>query len=293
MRVVIALGGNALLEKGKKGSFKDQVKAAEKSMKKLVSVLKNNEVVITHGNGPQVGNLLIQQEKTKKVPPMPLFVCDAMTQGELGYIIQRAIPKATGKKNVSVVTRVVVDKKDLAFRKPSKPIGPFYSKKKRGMVWDSGRGYRRVVPSPEVKDIKEKDAIKALMEKGFIVIAGGGGGIPVTKRGEGVEAVIDKDRLTQFLANEIDADTIIFITSTDAAYTNFGTKNKMKIKKMGLREAGRLLREGQFAEGSMKPKIESAVKFLIKGGKKVVICSIDNVEKAVKGKAGTTIVKRR
>lgn len=296
MRIVIALGGNALLPKGGKGTAATQLEAVRKAISSMERILKGNQVVLTHGNGPQVGNLLIQQQATKEVEPMPLYVLDAMTQGEIGYFIASAI-SMTGLHSAALITRVVVDPDDKAFKNPSKPIGPFYGTKPKTRnpkprtrySMDAGRGYRLFVASPEPVKIREHDAISALLERNFVVIAVGGGGIPIKSSGEGLEAVIDKDRATALLANQIGADILVFVTSVDEAYLDFGRKAQKAIRRMAVSEAKKRIAAAHFAEGSMKPKIESAVSFLEKGGKKAVICSIGNIEKALRGKAGTTI----
>ncbi len=285
MRIVIALGGNALLPKGARGTAKEQEDAAAKAVFRLSRVLRGHEVALTHGNGPQVGSLLLQQQATRAVPGMPLDVLDAMTQGEIGYFIQRSL----GRRSAAILTRVVVDESDPAFLRPTKPIGPFYKKRGKGMVMDAGRGYRLVVPSPMPKDIMEREAITALLERGFIVICGGGGGIPVSSSGRGLRAVIDKDNFSSLLASVVKADTLVFITSVDAACTGFGTPRQKQIRKAKVSEIRKLLEEGHFAQGSMRPKVEAAVRFIAKGGKKALICSIGNIGKALSGKAGTTI----
>lgn len=289
MRIVIALGGNALLPKGAEGTAEEQLDAAKEAIKHLDSILRENEVVLTHGNGPQVGNLLIQQQETDKVAPMPLDVLDAMTQGQIGYFIASAV-SLTGLHSATLITRVVVDPEDPAFKDPAKPIGPFYDKPMaEGMKMDAGRGYRLFVASPEPIKIREHDAIGALLEKDFVVIAVGGGGIPIKKNGEGLEAVIDKDKATSLLATQIKADMLIFVTSTDSVYLDFGKPSKRALLSMTVEEGKRYMDEGHFAEGSMKPKIEASLRFIGKGGKKVVICSISEIGKALEGKAGTTI----
>jgi carbamate kinase len=289
-RVVIALGGNALLAKGSKGTAKEQLEEAKVAVLYLEKIIRDNQVVITHGNGPQVGNLLLQQHATKEVPEMPLDVLDAMTQGQIGYFIASAI-SLTGMHSATMVTRVVVDPEDPAFENPDKPVGPFYASPVRvGMKMDSGRGYRLVVPSPEPVKIREHDAIDALLERGFVVIAVGGGGIPIKESGEGLEAVIDKDRAASLLAHQISADVLVFVTSVNSVYLNFGKKGQKRIACMTSAEAKKYMEAGHFAEGSMKPKIESAIRFLDSGGKRAVICSISNCEKALSGKAGTAIV---
>jgi len=308
MRIVIALGGNALLPKGAKGAAEDQLNAAKNAVAQIVDILKKNKVVLTHGNGPQVGNLLLQQSTNKEVPEMPLDVLDAMTQGQIGYFIASAI-SMTGLHSATLVTRVVVDENDRAFKNPTKPIGPFYDslpkstsiqnpKLKTGnqqhaphYLMDAGRGYRLVVPSPEPIKIREHDAISALLEKGFVVIAVGGGGIPIKSNGEGLEAVIDKDNATSLLATQINAEMLVFVTSVNHVYLNFGKENQKEITKMNVNEAEEYATAGHFAEGSMKPKITSAIKFVKNGGKKAIICSIDNITDAINGKNGTMIAK--
>ncbi|MEW6723230.1 MAG: carbamate kinase [Candidatus Micrarchaeota archaeon] len=313
MRMVIALGGNALLPKGARGTAKEQRDAAGAAIRRLSRLFDRHEIALTHGNGPQVGSLLLQQHATAEVPEMPLDVLDAMTQGEIGYFIQSALPP----KSAAILTRVIVDENDSAFRHPTKPVGPFYSAKpktpgtgnrvaaatsppapgtegriRETYVMDAGRGYRLVVPSPKALGIMEKEAILSLMRSGFIVICGGGGGIPVTKKGKGVEAVIDKDDFSSLLASEVKADTLVFITSVDCVFRDFGKKGQSPIHASGMREMESLLGEGHFAEGSMKPKVEAALRFLEKGGKKAVICSIGNIREAMAGRAGTTITRR-
>jgi len=289
MRIVIALGGNALLPKGAKGTAEEQLTAAKQAVRNLEQTLKEDQVVLTHGNGPQVGNLLLQQQGTDEVPEMPLDVLDAMTQGQIGYFIASAI-SLTGLHSATLITRVVVDEDDPAFEKPSKPIGPFYERALRpGMEMDAGRGYRLVVPSPEPVKIREHDAISALLEKGFVVIAVGGGGIPIKDSGEGLEAVIDKDRATALLADQVDADLLVFVTSVDSVYLDFGKEDQESLRRISLEEAKRYMQEGHFAPGSMGPKMESAIRFLETGGRKALVCSIDNIADALEGEAGTTI----
>ncbi len=289
MRIVIALGGNALLPKEAKGTSDEQLSAAKSAIASLEIVLKSNQVVLTHGNGPQVGNLLIQQEATKEVAHMPLDVLDAMTQGQIGYFIASAV-SMTGLHSATLITRVVVDPDDPAFSNPTKPIGPFYEKPVRpGMRMDAGRGYRLFVPSPEPLKIREHDAISALLEKGFVVIAVGGGGIPIMKGGQGLEAVIDKDNATSLLATQVAADMLVFVTSIDSAYLDFSKPGRRKISDATAAKMQGYLEAGHFAEGSMKPKVESALRFLRNGGKKAIICSIGDIREALEGRAGTTI----
>jgi carbamate kinase len=289
-RIVIALGGNALLDKSSKGTAAEQMASAQSAITQLEHTIKENQVVLTHGNGPQVGNLLLKQQATDEVPQMPLYVLDAMTEGQIGYFIASAISQLR-LHCANLMTRVVVDPNDPAFKNPSKPIGPFYKKKiEEGMINDAGRGFRKVVASPEPIKIREHDAISALLEKGFVVIAVGGGGIPITEEGVGLEAVIDKDKATSLLASQINAQTLVFVTSVDSVYLNFGTDNQERIEEMTVTQAKQYLKENQFAAGSMKPKVLSAIRFLEKGGEKAIICSIENAESAIEGAAGTTII---
>jgi len=286
----MALGGNALLEKGKKGTAEDQIEASKKTIRQLKEIIEQNDVVITHGNGPQVGNLLIQQNATNEAPPMPLHVLVAMTQGQIGFFVEYAVSKETNKRSTTIITHCVVDENDPAFKNTTKPIGPFYKEKKPRMVMDAGRGYRMVVASPKVKRILEADTIRGLLGQNRVIVAGGGGGIPISKEGSGLQAVIDKDDLSQVLGNQIEADFLLFVTAIDGVYLNFGKENQKIINKMTLNDAKKYLEDGHFAEGSMKPKIEAAIKFLENGGKKVVICSIENAQNALEGKNGTTII---
>ncbi|MFH1222192.1 MAG: carbamate kinase [Candidatus Micrarchaeota archaeon] len=291
MRIVIALGGNALIKKGQKGTAEEQFATAEKAVIALKDVIENNEVVIAHGNGPQVGDLLIQQNATREVPGMPLDVLDAMTQGEIGYFIQRALMRKTNRRSVTIITRVVVDEDDPAFQHPTKPIGPFYKEKlRKDMIMDAGRGYRRVVASPKPIKVLERKAILPILQFGLVVIAGGGGGIPIKSNGTGLEAVIDKDRCASLIAREVDADLLLIVTAVPAVCKNFGKPNQEELKRLTVKEAEKLLAAGEFAEGSMKPKIEAAVDFLRHGGHRAVICGLENAAKAMKGKSGTEIV---
>ncbi|MFN7991035.1 MAG: carbamate kinase [Candidatus Micrarchaeia archaeon] len=289
MRIVIALGGNALLPKGAKGTASEQRKAAKEALGRLSSLLRGHQVALTHGNGPQVGSLLLQQRGTSVVPRMPLDVLDAMTQGEIGYFIQGAL----GKGSAALLTRVVVDSRDQAFRNPTKPVGPFYKTRPSSAgryVMDAGRGYRLVVPSPKAISIVEKDAILALLRSGFIVVCGGGGGIPVARDGTGLEAVIDKDDFSSLLASTIKADLLVFITSVSCVSLDFGKKTERPLGRASVAQMGRWLREGHFAEGSMKPKVEAAIRFIRRGGKKAVICSIEGIGSALSGGSGTVIL---
>jgi carbamate kinase len=294
--VVIALGGNALINKGEKGTFQEQMRNVERTAREIARIIDaGHHVVITHGNGPQVGNLLIQQDAGRKqVPPQPMHVCGAMSQGQIGYMLQQALGEATEKQVVTVITQVLVDRNDPAFKHPTKFVGPFYKTKRKGMVWDAGRGYRKVVPSPEPKRIIEAEAIKALIKAGVIVIASGGGGIPVEMddgRLRGIDAVIDKDLAAALLAETVGAKTMLILTAVPEVFINYGKANQTAIRKIKEALAQNYLSEGHFPPGNMGPKIEAAVRFLRNGGKRVVITSPELAWKGFLGEAGTEITR--
>lgn len=309
IRVVIALGGNAIQSKGEKGTHEESLANVRATMKEIADMAGSEkyEVAITHGNGPQVGNIMLQNAAgSSAVPPMPLFLCDAMSQGEIGYWIEQALgdffdERGYLKHIVALLTQVVVNKNDLAFKNPTKPIGPFYTKReaealaKTGHVFkeDSGRGYRRVVASPAPVDIIEISAIQDLVRSGKVVIAAGGGGIPVIRKGmrcAGIDAVIDKDKTGAVLGSLLKADVFVILTAVEKVFLNFGKKDEKAIDTMDLKEAGRYIKEGHFAEGSMKPKIEAAIMFLKNNKKgKVLITDSKHFHSAFAGKAGTWI----
>jgi len=286
---VVALGGNALQPSNERWTYEGLERNIKKTVLHLKPLFAKYKVVITHGNGPEVGNLLIQQQSTKKVPAMPLDVCDAMTQGQLGYLLQRSVRNNLKKKAITVVTQIEVDKKDKAFKNPTKPIGPFYKKKIERQMVRQKHGWRKVVPSPRPKRIIEIDEIKYLIEKGYTVIACGGGGIPVAN-GKGLEAVIDKDYSTQLLATQLKADLLIFLTDTDYVYFDYGTMNAIPIARVNAKEMRKALISfpEEFKEGSMRPKIEASLEFL-KKGKRVIITKPELLNRALKEKAGTVI----
>lgn len=280
-KIVIALGGNALLKKGQKVSIETQEKNVRKALKKLFGIIKKNKTVITHGNGPQAGYLLLKQN-------VPLDVIDAETEGQIGYLIQQNLLNLFAKQGikkgiVTVLTQVLVDKEDEAFKNPTKFVGPFYKSKKAGkfiVKKDSNRGYRRVVPSPKPVKIIEDKIVKDLLKQNTVVIAAGGGGIPVVigKNGfEGVEAVVDKDRASAVLGKAVGAKELWMITDVPCVYLNYGKRNQMKLKKVKLKDIKRYYYEGHFQEGSMGPKIEAAIDFLEGGGKKVFIGDVDSI----------------
>jgi carbamate kinase len=297
MKIVLALGGNALLAKGQKGTADEQKENVAKTCKVISKIISDgHELVITHGNGPQVGNLLIQQDKaSKEVAAMPMDVCDAMTQGQLGYMIQCELEKVSHRTIATLITQIVVDPNDSAFKRPTKPVGPFYAEKKsEDMVFDSGRGWRKVVPSPIPLHIVEIEAIRSLLKSGIVVIAGGGGGIPVFRsegKLEGIEAVIDKDRASALIGKEIGAGMLLIATSTDKVYMNYAKENQKALDKITISEARKLIKDGHFAEGSMLPKIEACIDFVQSTGGRAVICSLEDMEEALEGRAGTAIVK--
>jgi carbamate kinase len=272
-------------------------------------VRKGYELIIVHGNGPQVGNLLIQMEEAaNKIPPYSLDVCDAMTEGSMGFMLERAIINELRRRSVdkdvaSLITQVVVDKDDPAFGKPTKPVGPFYSKfrgqqlareKTWTMVEDAGRGYRKVVASPKPIDVVNNGIIRELVEAGRIVIAAGGGGIPVIINGnglfEGVEAVIDKDYAASLLAREVKADLFIILTAIERVYINFGKPDQTEVPVLTVDEARRHLANGQFPPGSMGPKIRAAVEYIEAGGHEVLITKDSHLKAALIGRSGTRIV---
>lgn len=308
-RVLIAFGGNALIKATEKGTIHEQISNATEAAEMLAPLfLEYSNILIVHGNGPQVGqNLIRVEEGVTKVPPLPLDVCVAETQGSMGFVIEKAIRNELRKLGirrevVTLLSQVEVDASDPAFKNPTKPIGPFYTAyrakhlmevEKWSMVEDSGRGYRKVVPSPKPKRILGIDALREIYDRGFIVISGGGGGIPVVKdlneNYKGIEAVIDKDRTSVLMAIELDVDELIFLTSVPNIYINFGKPDQKVIEEMSLEEAMKYHKEGQFPPGSMGPKIEAAAQFLAKKGGEVLLTDAANLGKATMGKAGTRI----
>ena len=308
-RILVALGGNAILQRAGKGTAEEQFENVRKACRHLVGIIRQgHRIVITHGNGPQVGDILLKDELAKDtLPPMPLDVCGAESQGMIGYMIQQSLRNELRRVGLdlqvtTVLTETVVDPDDPAFEHPTKPIGPFYSaseaaqlKEKRGwyLVNDSGRGYRRAVPSPIPLSIVQGQMIRELMDVGAIVIAAGGGGIPVTSSGEsrGVEAVIDKDFGAAVLAKVVGAEVLMILTDVPKVYLDYNTPSQRAIDELTVQECKRLLDQGQFPAGSMGPKIESAVRFLESGGDTVIITSLEMAEDALARKAGTRIVR--
>lgn len=284
---VVALGGNAITAEGDSGSFEEQRRRADAMARSVRELLDDGwRIVVVHGNGPQVGNLAIQQEAgSQDVPGMPLFVLGAMTQGHLGSLIGLALRRAVGDRHrvVALVSHVAVDAEDPGFARPTKPIGPFFSAaeadrmaRERGWVMaeDVGRGYRRVVASPQPHGLLEVQAVQCLLDAGHVVVADGGGGIPVVGRDgrwEGVDAVIDKDYAAAQLARQVGAEALVLVTGVDAVMVGFGSASPRRLGRIEVTEAERHLEEGQFAEGSMRPKISAATGFLRGGGSVAVI----------------------
>ena len=308
--MVVAIGGNALIKKGQKGTIYEQFANARETARHLVDLMeKGYNLVLTHGNGPQVGAQLLRNELAREqVPPNPLGICVADTQGEMGYMLQQVFgnelrQRGIEREVVTVITQVIVDPDDPSFSSPTKPIGMFYSEEEARklmeehgwtMVNDAGRGWRRVVPSPRPKEIVEIDVIKSLIRDGFMVIACGGGGLPVIRKGpilDGVEAVVDKDYASSVLAVQLGVKRFMILTGVDKVYRNFTSPEREGIDEITLDEIKALAREGHFPPGSMGPKIESAIYFLEKGGEEVIITDIHLASMAIEGKAGTRIIR--
>lgn len=310
-KIVIALGGNAL-----GNSQEEQLKLLEGVSKIIVELVKDgNKIVLTHGNGPQVGQIFLAMDYSAngevKTPSMPFPECGSMSQGYIGYQMQQCIQDELERQGIkkdcaTLITQVLVDSEDSAFDNPTKPIGKFYSKdeadiisKEKGYVFveDAGRGYRRVVPSPIPKDIIEKRVIRQLVDNDNIVICAGGGGIPVIKTDrikllEGVEAVIDKDRTAALLARELDADILLILTAIDKVYINFNKDNQMALDEISVEEAKKYIEKGEFAKGSMLPKIEACLEFVKEdSSKRAIIGSLEKAYDAIKGTSGTIIKK--
>ena len=306
--VVIALGGNAILKPKQKGTIEEQMANVLDASRNIVKLVKAGyNVVVAHGNGPQVGNILLQNAAARdQVPAMPLYVCGAESQGQIGFMIQQNIKnelvrQGVEKKVATVLTQVIVDKNDPAFENPTKPVGAFYTEEeaKAGMangenwVEDSGRGWRKVVASPNPTEVVELDEVKDLIKAGRIVITIGGGGIPVTEdKGilTGVEAVIDKDLASSLLAKELGAEHLVIATDVSHVAINFGKPDQENLKTIDMKTAQKYLDEGQFGAGSMGPKVEAIMSFVDHGGQGI-ITSLDSLTDSVTGDAGTKIVK--
>ena len=310
-RVMIALGGNAIKQPHEKGTYKEQMDNVNIACQQIAEIARNGyQIAITHGNGPQVGNLAIQQEQgAHMVPAQPLFILGSMTQGQIGYMMQQNLNNelsSEGKEVATIVTQVLVGKEDPDFDDPSKPVGPYYDEKTAKKLGEENnwlvkqvrpngdKSWRRVVPSPKPLSIAEASVIKKLVESGTIVIASGGGGIPVLKNRygtlEGIDAVIDKDRAGAKLAEELRADIYLILTDVEYALLNFGTEDEEPVRKVNVDQTKKLISEGHFKAGSMGPKMEAALSFVIEGGDHAIITSLNKAVDALAGKTGTHIV---
>jgi carbamate kinase len=308
--VLVAMGGHAFMQPGEAGTIEDHERNAVRIAALLMTLVERNYYIcVTHGNGPQVGNLLLQQEHARaEVPSLPLDVLVAMTEGSLGYILQQALLNELRKRQtkryvVTVVTQVVVDETDPAFLKPSKPIGPFLSKeeaerRRDQLGWqvkeDAGRGWRRLVPSPVPLRVIQRHMIRDAVRQGHIVVACGGGGIPVKRQADGqfagLEAVIDKDLTSSVLATDVGAALLVILTAVPQVYVSYGTKNQRALGAVTLEEIERLHAEGHFPPGSMGPKIEAVIRFLKSGGRRALITNPESLTQAIDGRAGTHFV---
>jgi carbamate kinase len=308
---LIAFGGNAILPSKQRGLQTEQMNNARRAARLMIHIVKKGyDLIIVHGNGPQVGNLLIQMEESiTKIPPFSLEVCDAMTEGSMGFMLEKALINELRKSSIdkevaTLITQVVVDREDPAFSNPSKPIGPFYSqyrasmlKKQKNwkMIEDAGRGYRKVVPSPRPIDVVPKRIVRELVKTGKIVIAAGGGGIPVIINGnglfQGVEAVIDKDYTASMIAREAKAELFIILTNVPRVSLNYDKPEEEPISVMTVEEAKGHLAEGQFPPGSMGPKIEAAIEYIQNGGERVIITSANHLKASLLNRSGTQIIQ--
>lgn len=305
---LIAVGGNSLIRAGETGTIAEQLANTRRTAEAIVGLLEDGyRLVVTHGNGPQVGAALLRSERASdQVYGQSLDVCDATTQGEIGYLLQQSLKNALDASGMAVpvatvLTQALVCRDDPAMRHPTKPIGPFYSKavaeeRARALGWqiveDAARGYRRVVPSPEPIEIVEEPVVRMLLAQGVLVIAAGGGGIPVVRTAgglQGVEAVIDKDRVSALLAQRLGVDCFIISTDADRVYVDYRRPTQRPLEEVTLDEIQRHYDAGQFPPGNMGPKIESAIRFLRAGGREVIITSYEHIREAVRGRAGTRI----
>jgi carbamate kinase len=302
--ILVALGGNALIRKGQVGTIEEQFANLKVPVRQIARLSRKYRIIITHGNGPQVGNLLLQQESCDAVPKLPLEILVAQTQGQIGYMIESCLDSElmnlgvhASQRFVSLISYVVVDESDPAFQSPSKPIGPVFTEAQAARLpyptRKTAKGWRRVVVSPKPVTIVEKREIKELIDMGFIVICCGGGGIPVIRDKRaffGVDAVIDKDLASARLAEEIGVDQFVIATDVPGAALHYAAEHQRFLGKTSIAQAERFLDEGHFPPGTMGPKIEACIDFMRKGGKRALITSISDIETAVYGLAGTEIV---
>jgi carbamate kinase len=299
--IVVALGGNTLLGEHGLGTIDEQVDVIARTARQISDAIRaGHEIVLTHGNGPQVGNLLLQQERVGEGPERPLDVLVAETQAQIGYLLQRALDNELGDATdfITVVTQVIVDADDPAFQNPTKPVGPFYTEAEAAQksfetrrVATGDRPYRRVVPSPEPVEFVEGGEITRLVERGNLVITGGGGGIPVVRDDglRGVEAVVDKDSASQLLAAELGAETLVILTDVEFAYVNYDTSDQRPLRRTSPEEVRAHLDAGEFGKGSMRPKMEACLRFLRQGGERAVITSPEHLLDALTGETGTQV----
>ena len=303
--MLVAFGGNALIQSGQRGTAEEQFENLKLTMGQIAKLASKYKIVITHGNGPQVGNLLLQQESCDAVPKMPLEIIGAMTQGQIGYMIESSldtafmeIKESVDQHFVTLITYVVVDEIDPGFQNTTKPIGPFYTEEQaQGLPYTlkkTDKGLRRVVASPKPVAIVERREIKKLIEMDFIVICCGGGGIPVIRKNRkfrGVEAVIDKDLASSILAQEIKADIFVVASDVEGAAINWGQADQKMLRKTPLAEMEKYVKAGQFPAGSMGPKVDAVMQFTRATGSRGVICHLKDIESAIAGEAGTEIIK--
>lgn len=308
--MLVSLGGNAILKHTERGTAKEQFENVRKTSQYIVDLISEGyHIALTHGNGPQVGDILLAYDCAKDfLPPMPLDVCGAQSQGMIGYMFQLSLKNILNEKQidktvVTILTQTLIDPEDPQLENPSKPIGPFYTaleatKLREEKNWtiedDSGRGFRRLVPSPKPMGFVEEGCIKTLFDSGDLIISSGGGGIPVIQKDDafnGVECVIDKDYAASLLATLIGAEILLILTDVDKIALNYGTPNQEDLDRIDISQANQYLKEGHFPAGSMGPKVRSAVNFLENGGEKVVVTSLKNALNALKGKAGTVITR--
>jgi len=308
-KAVIALGGNALVKKGQKGTIYEQFTNTRRSTKSIVKMIKEGwDVVITHGNGPQVGAILLQNKVAKDLTPaMPLGICVAESEGLIGYMIQQCLSNALKKEHIekpviALITQVIVDQDDPFLSHPTKPIGPYYDEDETIQLRKEGwqmtrqpRGWRMIVPSPDPKQIVEGESIRKMLDDGIIVIASGGGGMPVVEKEDGgldgLEAVIDKDLAAERLAEAVEAELLLILTDVEKVYLHYGTPKQKTLDKISLKELKNYYEMSHFPPGSMGPKILAAIRFLESGGKKVIVADIEKGWEALQGETGTLIVR--
>ncbi len=306
---VIALGGNALIKKDQEGNIHEQFANTRRISKDLVKIIQEGyDIVVTHGNGPQVGAILLQNDLARDITPaMPLGICVAESEGLIGYMVQQCLSNALKKADVSrsvatLVTQVLVDENDPSFKNPTKPIGPYYDEDELDELEEEGYnfkkmrdGWRIVVPSPDPIKVVEGKIIKKLLDEGIIVIASGGGGMPVIEKEgwglDGLEGVIDKDLASERLAEQINAEILLILTNVEKVYLNYGKSDEKTLDKTSLKELKKYYGQAHFPDGSMGPKVLAAIRFLESGGKKVIISHVDKGYAALKGKTGTHITK--